>query len=117
VLVHRYPAPVVDNGDGVVDVQRDIHLIAEAGERFVDRVVDDFVDEMVQTRRAGGSDVHGGPLAHRLEPLEDLDFVGAVVVAAAAVAIAGNARIAIERSFRASGRARLVILRFELRHE
>jgi hypothetical protein len=32
-------------------VNRDVDLIAEAGQRLVDRVVDDFVDEVVQSRR------------------------------------------------------------------
>ncbi len=73
-------AAVVDDRDRAVDVERDVDLIAEAGERLVDRVVDDLVDEMVQPRRAGRADVHRRPLAHGLEALEDLDLVGAVVV-------------------------------------
>ena len=73
-------AAVVDDRDRVVDVNRDVDLIAESGQRLVDGVVDDLVDEVVQARRAGGPDVHGGALAHRLEALEDLDLVCAVVV-------------------------------------
>ncbi len=45
------------------------------GEGFVDRVVDDLVDEVVQAARAGGADVHAGPLADRLEAFEDLDVL------------------------------------------
>ena len=59
---------------------RDVDLVAVAGQRLVDRVVDDLVDEMVQPRRAGRADVHGRTLADRLEALEDLDLVRAVVV-------------------------------------
>jgi hypothetical protein len=55
-------------------------LIAEAGERFVNRVVDDLVDEMMQSGLARRPDVHGGSLAHGLEPFENLDLVGAIVV-------------------------------------
>ena len=73
-------AAVVDHGDRVVDVNRDVDLIAEAGQRFVDRVVDDFVDEMMQARRTGRADVHRRPLANGLESFEYLDLVGAVVV-------------------------------------
>jgi hypothetical protein len=58
----------------------DVDLIAVAGEGFVDGVVDDLVDEVMQTLRPGRADVHGGALAHRLEALEDLDLVGAVIV-------------------------------------
>ena len=65
---------------GSVDVNRDVDLVAEARERLVDRVVDDFVDEVMQSRRSGRSDVHGGPLTDRLEAFEDLYFVRAVIL-------------------------------------
>ena len=55
VPVDGNAAAVVDDGDRVVDVDRDVDLIAEAGQRLVDRVVDDLVDEMVQSRRARSS--------------------------------------------------------------
>ncbi len=80
VLIDRDAAPVVDDGDGAVDVQGDVDLVAEAGQRLVDGVVDDFVDEMMQPGRTGRPDVHRGPLAHRLETLEDLDLVGRIIV-------------------------------------
>ena len=59
--------------------------VREPGQRFVDRVVDDFVDEMMQPGRSGRADVHRRPLAHRLEAFEDLDALGAVLVGADAV--------------------------------
>ena len=80
VQIDRNAAAVVDDRDRVVDVDRDVDLVAVAGQRLVDRVVDDLVDEVVQAGRAGRPDVHRGPLADRLEALEDLDLVGAVVV-------------------------------------
>ena len=83
VPIDRDAAAVVDDGDRAVDVNRDVDLIAEAGQRLVDGVVDDFVDEMVQPGRTGRPDVHRRPLADGFEPLEDLDLVGAVVFAGA----------------------------------
>ena len=80
VAIDRNAAAVVDDRDRAVDVNRDVDLIAEAGQRLVDGVVDDFVDEMVQARRTGRPDVHGRPLADRLEPFEDLDLVGRIIV-------------------------------------
>src|SRR5262249_38735399 len=71
---------VVDDGDRVVDVNRDIHLIAVPGERFVDRVVDDFVHEVMQTRRTGRPDVHGWAFPDRLKAFQNLDLVRAVVL-------------------------------------
>jgi hypothetical protein len=78
-VVDRDAAAVVDDRDRAIDVNGCVDLIAEARERLVDRVVDDFVDEMMQPGRPRGSDVHGRPLADRLETLEDLNLVRAVV--------------------------------------
>ena len=76
------PRPLSIDGDRAVDVDRDVDLIAEAGQRLVDRVVDDLVDQVMQAGGPGRADVHRRPLADGLEPFEDLDLVGAVVVVA-----------------------------------
>ena len=55
-----------------------VDRVAVAGERLVDRVVDDLVDEVVQAAHAGRADVHAGALADRLEALEDGDVLGVV---------------------------------------
>ena len=75
----RDAAPVVDDRHRVVDVDRDGDLAAEAGQRLVDRVVDDLVDEVVQPRLAGRADVHGRPHADGLEALQDANRVGPVL--------------------------------------
>ena len=80
MTIDRNAAAVVDDRDRAVDVDRDVDLIAVPGQRLVDRVVDDFVDEMVQAGRTGRADVHRRPLADGLEPFEDLDLVGGIVV-------------------------------------
>ena len=82
VLSTGMPRPLSIDGDRVVDVDRDVDLVAVAGQRLVDRVVDDLVDEVVQPGAPGRADVHRRALADRLEAFEDLDLVGAVVVRA-----------------------------------
>jgi hypothetical protein len=59
---------------------RDRDGVAVAGERLVDGVVDDLVDEVVEAALTGRADVHAGALAHRLEAFEHLDGVGPVLV-------------------------------------
>jgi hypothetical protein len=72
-------AAVVDDGDRVVGVDRDQDVVAVAGERLVDRVVDDLEHQVVQAGAVGGvADVHARALAHRLQALEDLDRALAV---------------------------------------
>src|SRR6185295_17172675 len=61
-----------------VGQQGDVDAGAVPGHRLVDRVVDDLVDQVVQTRRAGGSDVHAGPLTDRFETLENGDVLGGI---------------------------------------
>ena len=57
----------------------DDDLVAVTGQRFVNRVVDDLEDHMVQARAVGCiADVHAGALAHGLQALEHLDGVSAI---------------------------------------
>ena len=78
-------AAVVDHRDRVIEMDRGVDFGGETGKRLVDRVVDDFVNEMVQPRRPGGADIHRRALANRFKAFEDLDAVCAVVAAVAAV--------------------------------
>ena len=80
VLVDGDTAAVVDDRDGIVFMDGHVDLRAVAGQSLVDRVVDDLVDQMMQTARTGGTDVHTGALADRFEALEHLD-VRAIVMA------------------------------------
>ena len=47
--------------------------VGVAGERLVHRVVDHLGEEMMQRLLVGAADIHAGPAAHRLEPLQHLD--------------------------------------------
>ena len=60
---------------------------AVARERFVDTVVDDFVDQMVQAARGCRADVHARTQAHRFKPLKDTDVTCTVVFLAILFAV------------------------------
>jgi creatinine amidohydrolase/Fe(II)-dependent formamide hydrolase-like protein len=62
----RNAATVVVHRDGVVGMDRDVDERAVAGERLVDGVVDNLVDEVVQAAHTGRPDVHPGSLANGL---------------------------------------------------
>jgi len=53
VTIDGNAAPVVDDRHRAVDVNRDVDLIAEAGERLVNRVVDYLVDQVMQSSGTG----------------------------------------------------------------
>ena len=78
MIADRDPAAVVDDGHRVVGVDRDRDGVVAAGQRLVNRVVDNLVDEVVKPARARRADVHAGALADRLQALEDGDVLRVV---------------------------------------
>ena len=73
-------AAVIGHGDRVVAVERHPHRIAISRQRFVDGVVDDFVDHVMQARAVIRiADVHAGPLAHGIKAAQDLDGIREIV--------------------------------------
>src|SRR3989338_10063099 len=71
-------AAVVGDGDAVIGVDGDVDGVSVAGERFVDGVINDFVDEVVKAPRAHITNVHCGALTNRLDPFEDLNVLGTI---------------------------------------
>nr|P21562.1 RecName: Full=Uncharacterized 80.2 kDa protein in the 5'region of gyrA and gyrB; AltName: Full=ORF 4 [Haloferax lucentense DSM 14919]pir/D39135/ hypothetical protein 4 (gyrB region) - Haloferax sp [Haloferax sp.]AAB09604.1 ORF4 [Haloferax lucentense DSM 14919] len=80
VRTYRNPAAVVGDADRAVLVEGDLDGVAVARERLVDGVVDDFVDEVVESARIGGPDVHRRTLSNGFKPFEDLNLSGPVLV-------------------------------------
>ncbi len=78
VKIDRDPAAVVDDRDRIVLVNRDVDFSAIPGQSFVDGVVDDLVNQVVETSIAGRSDIHRRTQAHSLQPLEYFDTGGVV---------------------------------------
>ena len=72
-------AAVVLDGDRAVVVDDHRDFGGEAGHRLVDRVVDDFVDQVVQAAGGGVGNVHARPLADVLQVAEVLQVLGGVV--------------------------------------
>jgi len=91
--VHRHAARHVGHGDRPVLVEADRDGVAEAGQGLVDRVVDDLPEAVHQPLGVGRADVHGGPLAHRLEPLQDQQ-VPRLVVAVLRLRLGGRGHAA-----------------------
>jgi hypothetical protein len=72
-------AAVVDDRHAIVDVDFNLDLITEAGERLVDGIIHDFVNEVMQAPLTGVADVHSGALANRVEAFKDLNIIGTVM--------------------------------------
>ena len=72
--VHRDAGAVVEDADDVAGMDDDLDRLAASGQYLVDGVVDHLVDQVVESRRSRRTDVHRGPLAHRLQSFQDLDL-------------------------------------------
>ena len=73
-------ATVVFDANGAVGQNANINCVAVPRQGFVDGVVNDLIDQVVQSARSGGSDIHTGSLSNGFQPLEDLDIVCTVFV-------------------------------------
>ena len=76
--VDRDAAAVVDDPDAAVGREGDVDPVAVPGHGFVDGVVHDFVDEVMQAAFARGADVHTRPLANCFQTLQHSDRTGVV---------------------------------------
>ena len=89
--VHRDAAAVIRDLNDVVFQDLDLDVVAVAGQCFIDGVVHDLVDQMMQAALAGGTDIHARALAHRLQTLQDLDLAGIILMVGSGFGIcAGN---------------------------
>ncbi len=74
-------AAVVGHGHRAVGIEGDGDLVGPAGQRLVDGVVHHLVDHVVEARAVVGvADIHARTLAHRVQALQHLNGLGAVVV-------------------------------------
>ncbi len=69
LVVHRDAAAVIDDGNGVVDVDGDIDASRMSAECFIDGVIDDLVNQVVKAHFAGRTDVHGRASTERPQAL------------------------------------------------
>ena len=72
--VHGDAAAVIGNFDDITRFDRYFDMGAVPSQGFVDGVIDDLVDQVMQAGRAGRTDIHAGALAHSLQALQDLDL-------------------------------------------
>jgi hypothetical protein len=80
MLVHGNATAIVGDRDrAAVLVQRQHDIRREAIHRFVDRVVEDFPDQMMKSGGADAPDVHARSLANRLQPFENGDVFCGVI--------------------------------------
>ena len=79
-LIDRDASTIVHHADAVVRQNGDLDMAGVSGQRLVDRVVDDLIDQVVQTARPGGTDVHTGADTHGLKSFEHPQIRGLIML-------------------------------------
>jgi hypothetical protein len=64
-ISRRDAAAIVFHSNGIIFFDGDFDMRAVAGHGFVDAVVNNFIDQMVQAALVGAANVHTGTAAHR----------------------------------------------------
>jgi hypothetical protein len=80
VHVHGDSTAIILNRDAVVFVDAHVYFVAIACQGFVDGVVDNLIDQVVEAAEIDVADVHGWTHADGLKTFEYGDVAGAVVV-------------------------------------
>jgi hypothetical protein len=68
----RDAATVINNRNTVVDMDDDLDVLAEPCERFVDTVVNKFIDKMMESRTSCAADIHGRTFPYGLKAFQHL---------------------------------------------
>jgi hypothetical protein len=69
VSTDRDATPIIGHSNGAVLQETDLDVGGVPSHRFVDRVVDDFPDQVMQTTAVGRADVHARSSTDRVEAL------------------------------------------------
>ena len=78
--IHRDTAAVITDFNDIARLDGHFNMGAVPGQSFIDGVIHDFINQMMQTGRACGTDIHAGALAHSFQPFQDLDLRAAVLM-------------------------------------
>jgi hypothetical protein len=89
--IDRNPAPIIGDGEIAVVCHLDVDEARMAGQRLVHGVVDDFGKQVMQRLLVGAANIHGGTEPDMLQPLQDFDVVGRIILAIAGPAFPGFA--------------------------
>ena len=76
--VHGDAAAIVADGNGAVHMDGHVNSIAEAGQMFVNGIVQHFEDAVMQAALVGVADIHAGPFADGFQPLQLVNLGGVV---------------------------------------
>ena len=76
----RNTAAVILNRNPIVAQNHDVDFGTVTRKRFIDGVIDDLRNQMMESTFGGIADIHSRSFSNRLEPFENADRIGAVAI-------------------------------------
>ena len=70
--INRHASSIVFHHNGIILLDGNMDILTVASKCFVDTVVYDFVNQVVQTSRAGGTDIHPWSLTNCFQTFQNL---------------------------------------------
>ena len=77
--VHRNTASVIFYCYTVICINSNLDIIAKTGKGFINTVINNFGNQVVQTATRNTSYIHTGALANCFQPFQHLDLAGSVL--------------------------------------
>ena len=74
--INRNTTSVILYSDGIIFVDGYFNVVAIAGERFVDRVIHNFINQVVKSFHANVTNIHRGTLSNSFQTFQNLDVFG-----------------------------------------
>jgi hypothetical protein len=79
VHVNGDATAVIDNGDRIVSIYSNLDVACETGKRFVDRVINHLIDEVMQAFGRDVANIHSRAFTHGFKALKHLNVTGAIL--------------------------------------
>ena len=76
VKINRNTTSVILYSDGIIFVDGYFNVVAIAGECFVDRVIHNFINQVVKSFRTNVTNIHRGTLSNSFQTFQNLDVLG-----------------------------------------
>ena len=69
---------VIRHSHGIILMNRNLYMIAGTCKSLIDRIINNFINQMMQTSGRSGSDIHTGSFAYRFEAFQNLYLISAI---------------------------------------
>src|SRR5947209_15250811 len=94
VLFDRNAAPVVLDSHGTIGVNRHFDRIGKAGHHLVDAVINDLLDQVVETALVGSANIHTGTYTYSFKAFKNLNILLVIVAIPVAESVSSTVPIA-----------------------